>query len=659
MGTKRGGRKYLGIAAGLLLAGGIGTAQAQTSTTTSTTTQPQLGSARIVEWDLPVDVDFNPGAIVVDTRGEDNNTVWFITRIGGQKVYRFNLQASLMKNGGPARWTSWDLVPDSNTGGIRKLRPSHDRRFLIARTPSSLQEVDTQACAAGTPLNPTPCAAGLRRWDFSDPETPEGAPFVSDIAVDDGRRVFTTGRSQAFPEGYVQMLLTAKVAFTSSTSPINAPVGTVTRWSAPGVDQCQSFGISGFCNSGVDFHPQSAGQNLVYFSDQGFADASGNPIGAIGELNVSTGQIRRWPMPAFDTEGNPVLEPRMLKLDNNGIVWVVTGSGHLVSLNPKNSSGCPTGKNKLTRHNLPPGVLDRDGWGVAPDSNVVGYTDANNNKVGMLLPRDAGVCESPVPQLVNKKLDIAATVTPVPTFVASDIVNGDPKTVLKQTTKKNDGTYVEAVIDMPAPGSIDPTMKQPNSLSPLGITPAKSKSQGTFFYAVGFSAGADPTTGPEVAKRIGFVRLGVPERINNPRDDDDDNDGYTTANPNWRIGRAGDDDGDGVDDQYDTKSSRENMTAYDPAPLPAMNTTDYAVSTTATSLALIASAQADNLTATLAVDVYNSVGTLVGTSGPLVGVAAVTVPSPGAGNYTVRVRNMSGSSVNHTPAIVVREPLVP
>ena len=39
---------------------------------------------------------------------------------------------------------------------------------------------------------------------------------------------------------------------------------------------------------------------------------------------------------------------------------------------------------------MPPEVLQNDGWGIAPDSDVVGYTDANNNKVGMLLPHDVG-----------------------------------------------------------------------------------------------------------------------------------------------------------------------------------------------------------------------------------------------------------------------------
>jgi hypothetical protein len=661
MRTTGGGKGYAGVAAGLFLAGTV-TAQAQqlTATTPTVNNNKQLGSARIVEWDLPADADFNPGAMVVDTRGEDNNTIWFVTRQGGQKVYRFNLQQSLMKNGGPARWTSWDLVPGLNMGGIKKLRPSHDRRFVVVRTSSSIQEVDTQACPSGTPLFPTACPNGLRRWDFSDPESPDPDSFlVSDIAVDDSRRIFSVGRSQAFQTGYVQVLNPTKVAFTSSTNPINAPVGTVTRWHVDGVDQCQSFGISGFCNSGIDFRPSN--QNLVYFADQvsfgtTIIDGEVIGIGAIGELNLSNGQIRRWPMP-LDANGQQVAQPRQLKIDSNDTVWAITGSGHLVSVNAKNSSGCPAGKNRVTRHRIPPEVFQNDGFGIAPDSNVVGYTDANNNKVGMLLPHDAGVCEEAVPDTATN-MDIPSTVTTVQTFVASDIVNGDPKTALKQTTPKSDGTFVEAVINMPAPGFVDPTMKQPDSLSPLGITPARSKSQGTFFYAVGLSAGTNPAQCPCPAKRVGFVRLGVPERINNPRDDDDDDDGFTTANPNWRIGHAGDDDGDGVDDQYDGKTSKENMTGYDPSPLPAMNTTDYTVSTSATSLGLIASAQADNPTATLAVDVYNAVGTLVGTSGPLVGIAAVTVPTPGAGNFIVRVRNLSGSSVNQTPTIVVREPAV-
>src|SRR3954464_4954858 len=183
MGTTGVRTRHLGLAAGLLLVGAAGTAHAQLNTTASTTATPQLGSARIIEWDLPGNVDFNPGAMVVDTRGEDNNTVWFVTRLGGPSVYKFDLQSSLMKNGGTARWTAWSLSPEDNMGGIRKMRPSHDRRFVAVRTPTTIEEVDTQACA-GAGSTPTTCGGALRRWEVpEDPEaTGPGAPFVSDIA---------------------------------------------------------------------------------------------------------------------------------------------------------------------------------------------------------------------------------------------------------------------------------------------------------------------------------------------------------------------------------------------------------------------------------------------------------------------------------------------
>src|SRR3954452_12324616 len=143
------------------------------STTTPSNTAPsRLASAHIIEWDLPEPIDFNPGAVAVDTRGEDSNRAWFVTRLaatpaGGRKIYRFDFGPSLMKNNGNARWTSWDHAEDVvNNGGVAKLRASHDRRFTVVRTSSSIQEVDTQAYAAGTVGSPATCASGLRRWDF-------------------------------------------------------------------------------------------------------------------------------------------------------------------------------------------------------------------------------------------------------------------------------------------------------------------------------------------------------------------------------------------------------------------------------------------------------------------------------------------------------------
>src|SRR3954470_6607113 len=115
-----------------------GTTTTTTTTTTSTlsggttivppiTSGPKRGAAHVIEWDLPAGMDFSPGAVAVDTRGEDNNRAWFVTRFGtpedtpaGRKVYRFDFGPSLMKNGGAARWTSWDLAPevDQNNGGV-------------------------------------------------------------------------------------------------------------------------------------------------------------------------------------------------------------------------------------------------------------------------------------------------------------------------------------------------------------------------------------------------------------------------------------------------------------------------------------------------------------------------------------------------------------
>jgi hypothetical protein len=118
----------------------------------------------------------------------------------------------------------------------------------------------------------------------------------------------------------------------------------------------------------------------------------------------------------------------------------------------------------------------------------------------------------------------------------------------------------------------------------------------------------------------------------------------------------GDDDADGVPDDYDTQSSDEKMTAYDPSPVaPMAISAEYPVATSPTCLALLATAQADDALATIAVDVYNAAGSLVATSGPLPGVATVTVPSPGAGNFSVKVRNLGGNAASVTPTIVVRD----
>jgi len=641
MGTNKvGGGSYLGLAAGLLLVGGVATAQAQLLSE---------GSARIIEWDVESLGDLSPGAMVVDTRGEDNNRVWFITRLAGQeRVYRVDVGAPLMKNGGAARATAWTLDPDLFGGGIKKLRPSHDRRFVVVRTSQAIQELDTQACvpvADGTTLT---CDGALRVWRTPDFATLTDG-FVSDIAVDDNRRIFITGTGGSTqPAGFIQMLVPTNLPFTKSTDPVPAPSGTVFRWTDDGVNQC-GLGASDKdnslpCNSGIDVRPSNS--NVVYVSNQG--------ANSIDELNLTTNTIRRWPMPPSTDPAKPIRDPRQLKIDSGETIWVTTGSGHLVSLKVNGGDGCPKGTNRMTRHTMP--GLDgkgtsAGGWGIGPDSNVVGYTDSTNNKVGMLLPHDGGFCQTPQTNIPAPKVTFDATAQTVTTVGVTEPAPAAAKTVLKQTTRKQDGTYVEAVINVPATGSVDTRMVPPDSVTPLGITPVKGKGQGTFFYTVGFVGTAN-------VNRFGFVRLGIPERINNPRDDDDSDDGFKTTDPTWNVGSAGDADGDGVPDQYDTNTSRDNTTFATPAVVPVGQSWDYPMSTTPTTLALIAAATPDSPTATIAIDVYNSIGTLVGTSGPIVGAATATVPTPAAGNYTIRVRNLGTANVTPSPAVVVREPLI-
>ena len=624
--------KPLAITAGLLLLAGTRTAHAQLSTTISTVTKPatSVGTAHLVEWDLstlPDAVDGNPGGIVVDNRGRDDNRAWFVTRVaapdstaGGQRVYRFDPSRSLTK--GDARWTSWDLQVDTFAGGLTHIRPSYDRRYLFARTATFVQRIDTYSCDSSYPST---CQRTV--WTFE--ETPIEPTFVSDVAVDDQNRVFTTGVSSQFPDGYVQMLIPGST--------------TVTRWrpgTAPGA--CVSQGATFSCLSGIDLHPYK--QYLVYYTEPN--------TDTIAELNINVANpstyspnIRRWSLAKLSAAvGETITQPRTLHFDNRGRLWVNTGSGHLVSLDPQT--------NKMTKHQIP-GANTNDPWGLGPDDDVVGYTGATTNKVAVLFPKVKAVVVNPDPGV--------APFEPFPTVAlnqATKRLSGTVPAVAKivdaTTTRKDDGTYVEAVIN--SNGN--------DSLQPLGITPNHGKSQGTFFYTVGLtgSGAIDPFTEQPanlaIAKRIGFARLPVKEKIKNPRDDDDTDDGFDrTRDPRWHNSEVGDDDADGVEDKYDTPSNKENTSRADMAPITAINTASFSMTTTATSLAMIAAVEPDDLTATMAVDVYNAIGTLVGTSGPMIGVAAVTIPSPGAGTFTVKVRNLSGRTVNFTPTFVVREPV--
>ena len=257
-------------------------------------------------------------------------------------------------------------------------------------------------------------------------------------------------------------------------------------------------------------------------------------------------------------------------------------------------------------------------------------------------------CETIPPNAISITVSSAqATVDSGCTPPVRVVVNG---TVMRQP----DGTFVEATLISGTRGDGSPA----DSASPLGITPNKGKAEGTFLYAVGFAGSG--------ANRIGFARLPLKEKIKHPREDDDPDDGEDDHQnhdaPDGHHGhkhhRHGENDwdDDGLDDRYDDHNAQDNVDTRDDAPLAAGQVAQYTVVASATSLAPIATATADNALATIGLDIYGPSGLFVATAPPTPGLAAATVLLPAPGVYTVKIKNYGLTSIVSTPMFIVREP---
>ncbi len=273
-----------------------------TSTVSNTTAQPKV---RLIEWDLPAQADATPGAVVVDTMGHDKDRMWFVTRAAQPHLYRLEFPRSLMR--GSARWTSWKLNA-LTTGGIRKMRASHDRRYIFIRTISesggeAIERVDT---------DPSKCpGSNCSTTVYSDASPTDFSLDVSDIAIDDRNNVFSTHTPNFDPQlSYVQRL---------TPGPYGAQV---TRWEVPGsgAGLCGDFAppdtsVNTPCISGIAVHPSN--RNLIYFSEP-----SNN---SIAELNIgySPAKVRRWSLDQLSAACvttptrlcNPITGPRQLQID--------------------------------------------------------------------------------------------------------------------------------------------------------------------------------------------------------------------------------------------------------------------------------------------------------------------------------------------------------
>jgi hypothetical protein len=134
---------------------------------------------------------------------------------------------------------------------------------------------------------------------------------------------------------------------------------------------------------------------VAYFSGNGKIYFSEGVDNKIGELDPNTNIVRRWNLSDVDPS---VSGPRQISIDTKGVVWAVTASGHLVSLNPYS--------NDMAAYLIPgagapasPGAAANP-FGLGTSGGVVGFTESDGKKVGMLIPNKPSVPFTPSSETV-------------------------------------------------------------------------------------------------------------------------------------------------------------------------------------------------------------------------------------------------------------------
>jgi hypothetical protein len=332
---------------GLVLFGVISASPAMAQVITPT-------NADFVEWDLPSlkGAGTCPSSIGAVTRPPSGDPVYYVTRICpsispanpgppprmGPVMLRFIPGTPL--EFGRATWRAWnlgssllDLQPLQETGGMKITR---DERVAFVRAATQIIRVNMVTNV-------------LTHWgdvaSTSDPVSNSDLALVERCGgyID----VYTANN------GFIQRL-------TVQNGNNNA---SVKKWNVNG-------GAGDSYLSGVAYF---SGNGKIYFSE--FASNK------LGELDPNTNKVRRWDLPTVD----PLVSgPRQISIDTKGIVWVVTMSGHLVSLNPCN--------NEMAAYLIPgnggipsPGPAANP-MGIATSGGVVGFTEFESKKVGMLIP---------------------------------------------------------------------------------------------------------------------------------------------------------------------------------------------------------------------------------------------------------------------------------
>jgi hypothetical protein len=418
-----------------------------------TPTSAEAQFRQVVEFTCPLvsgqtvpPADPFPGALVAE-----NGYVYYVTRAGDLRLVR--LTPSLTPT---CNW--WDLDDLTVTTGGLRFKTYSNQAFI--RGVPDLQRINT--------------VTNVRtRWV-------DGLASVGDIALKSSSttHVYTTGvpagncDDPTDPEALNNCDPTKSVVQRFSVGNGNT-AGYLTQWKVGG-----GAGLVPY--SGIDVNP--CYPNLVYYSE---------PLGNnIGELNTTTNEVRRWNLTGIGVE-----TPRQLDVDANGIVWVGTGTGLLVRLDPTKAA------NNVHVIQGPFSFLDAV-VGIDADG-LIGYTTFDQNKVGMFSP-DLGAPVTVAPSLpvpVTPSPDNAylAATSSAPTTQFTGLALRVPKTVdaVESDDLSLDGHLVEALMptgmaNNPLGDCVDPPSAEfpedpcTSSFSPQGIATDPAKA-GSYFAAIGGS----------------------------------------------------------------------------------------------------------------------------------------------------------------------------
>ena len=398
-------------------------------------------NADFVEWDLPLleGAGNCPSSIGAVTRPPTGDPVYYVTngicfseshnnpgRLG-PVIVRFVPGTPLAT--GLATWRAWNLGgPIDATGGLKVTR---DERVAFVRTGREIIRVNMTTNV-------------LTHWTDVD----SGDPLAfSDLAMVERCGGYYIDVYSA-NNGVIQRLTVQNGSNTAS----------VKRWNVSG-------GAGDQYLSGVAYF---AGNGRIYFSE----GASNN----IGELDPNTNKVRRWSVSAAD----PTMPtgPRQISIDTQGIVWVVTMSGHLVSLNP-----CT---NDMSAYFIPGngGILSpgaaANPFGIATSGGVVGFTESDSKKVGMLIPNKQTGTVTPS----------SMTVTPTtpPNIAGSpEVINRDYGDVMPDAKSGQVGQHTD--ID-PLGEFVEVTTPDTGNF-PMGIFRDVERPVGNFWFVQLFSGEGD------------------------------------------------------------------------------------------------------------------------------------------------------------------------